>query len=90
MRVEEKHPCKVLIDVTRSADGDRQEVNGVRTIRVDLTIMSYLYFGCLVPGTVRLWITGSHCDIHQECVRRDPIVFSTWYIRKLHVKEKMF
>ena len=20
----------------------------------------------------------SHCDIHHECVRREPIVFSTW------------
>jgi hypothetical protein len=46
--MQEKQSCKVLIDVTRSAYGDRQEDDGVRSIRVYLTIIPYLYSGCLV------------------------------------------
>jgi hypothetical protein len=64
MRVQEKHPCKVLIDATRSDDDDRHEDDGVspnRLIRVYLTIIPYLYSGCLVQGTVRLRSTaGGH------------------------------
>ena len=43
MHVPEKQPCKVLIDVTRSGYGDRQEDDGVRPICVYLTIIPYLY-----------------------------------------------
>ena len=53
MRVQEKHPCKVLIDVTRSAYGDSQEDDGIRPIRVYLTIMPNLHSVCLVQDTIR-------------------------------------
>jgi hypothetical protein len=93
----EKQPCKVLIDATRSAYGDRQEHNGIRTIHVYLTIKPNLHSDFLVEETIRLRSTGggysvcersvcmlsgksiavmSHCDIHHECTRRDPIIFS--------------
>jgi hypothetical protein len=88
---------KVLIDTTRSVYGDRQEHNGIRSIRVYLTIIPNLYSGFLLEGTIRMRSTGgrysvcecsvcmvsgtsisvmSHCDIHHECTRRDPIIFS--------------
>ena len=65
MCVQEKQPCKVLIDVTRSTYDDRQEDGGVRPIRVYLTIILYLYdtlySGYLVQGTIRLRIIdGGH------------------------------
>jgi hypothetical protein len=66
----EKQPCKVLIDVTRSVYGDRQEHNGIRPIRVYLTIMPNLHSACLVEGTIRLRITGggySVCE-HSVCL----------------------
>ncbi len=66
MRVQEKQPCKVLIDATRSAYGDRQEDDGVRHIRIYLTIMPYLYSSCLVQGPVRLRSTGAG---HSVCER---------------------
>ncbi len=44
--------------MTRSVYGDRQEDDGVRTIHVYLTIMTYLYSSCLVQGPVRLRSTG--------------------------------
>jgi hypothetical protein len=53
-----KQSFKVLIDTTRSAYGDRQEHNGIRSIHVYLTIMPNLHSGCLVEGTIRLRTTG--------------------------------
>jgi hypothetical protein len=50
----EKQSCKALIDVTRSAYGDRQEHDGIRPIHVYLTIMPNLHSDCLVEGTIRL------------------------------------
>jgi hypothetical protein len=44
--------------VTRSAYGDRQEHDGIRPIRVYLTIMPNLHSVCLVEGTIRLRSTG--------------------------------
>ena len=58
MRVQEKQSCKVLIDATRSAYGDRQEDDGIRPIRVYLTIMSNLHSDFLVEDTIRLRSTG--------------------------------
>jgi hypothetical protein len=58
IHVQENHPCKVLIDVTRSDYSDRQEDDGVRTILVYLTITSYLIPDYLVQDTVSLRSTG--------------------------------
>jgi hypothetical protein len=66
MRVQEKKTCESIIDETRSPYGDSQEDDGVRPIRVCLTIMSYLYSGCLVQGPVRLRNTGGG---HSMCKR---------------------
>jgi hypothetical protein len=52
--VQEKQPCKVLIDSTRSAYDDRQEDDGLRPIHVYLTIILYLYTSCLIQSPVRL------------------------------------
>ena len=49
--MEENQSCKVLIDVTRSAYDDRQEDDGIRPIRVYLTIIPNLHSDCLVEGT---------------------------------------
>ncbi len=90
--MQEKQPCKVFIDATRSAYGDRQEDDGISPIRVYLTIMPNLHSVCLVQDTINLRSTGGGhsvcersvctlsdtCDIHHECVRREPIIFSAW------------
>jgi hypothetical protein len=70
MRVQEKQPCKVLIDATRSAYGDRQGDDGIRPIRVYLTIMSNLNSVCLAEGTIRLRSTGGG---HPVCERSRSI-----------------
>ena len=36
MRVQEKQPCKVLIDATRSVYGDRQEDDGILDAKTGL------------------------------------------------------
>ncbi len=54
MRVYEMQPCKILIHATRSTYGDRQEDEGIRSIRVYLTIIPNLHSGCLVEATIRL------------------------------------
>jgi len=57
---------KVLIDVTRSAYVDRQEDDGIRSIRVYLTIIPNLHFTCLVQATIRLRSTSGG---HSVCER---------------------
>jgi hypothetical protein len=49
-----KKRIRVLIDVTRSAYDDRQEDDGIRPIRVYLTIMPNLHSCCLVEGIIRM------------------------------------
>jgi hypothetical protein len=68
MRVEEKHPCKVLIDATRSAYDDKKEDDGIRPILVYLTIMSNLHSGCLVEDTIRLRSTGGGYSVRERSV----------------------
>jgi hypothetical protein len=43
---------------TRSAYSDRQEDDGIRSIRVYLTIRPNLHSGCLVDDTIRMRSTG--------------------------------
>ncbi len=53
-----KKTWKVLIDSTRSTYDDRQEDDGIKPIRVYLTIIPNLQSDCLVEGTIRLRSTG--------------------------------
>jgi hypothetical protein len=65
MRVQEKQPCKVFIDATRSAYGDRQEDDGGGGHSVCERSV------CTLSGTSIEVM--SHCDINHECARREPI-----------------
>ena len=66
--MQEKQTDKVIIYATRSAHGDWQEDDGVRSIRVYLTIMSNLHSGFLVQNTIRLRITGGGYSVCERCV----------------------
>ncbi len=75
MHVQEKQTCKVLIDVTRSVYGDRHEDDGVRPIRVYLTIIPYRdtsNWGVPVEDTL--------CE-------KDPGLYVEWYV---HIHESLW
>ncbi len=54
--------------MTRSAYGDRQEDDGIMSIRVYLTIIPNLQSGCLVEDTIRLRITGEGYSVCEHSV----------------------
>jgi hypothetical protein len=85
MRVEENHPWEVLIDVTQSAYGDRQEDDGIRPIRVYLTIMPNLHSVCLVEGTIRLRSTGGGYSVSVP-LNTILVVYYESMKRKLKIK----
>ena len=63
MCMQEKQTDKVIIDVTRSVNGDRQKYDGVRLICVELTI-PYLYsinFWCTYSRIKKGEIQGKKC-----------------------------
>jgi hypothetical protein len=89
MRVQENHPCKVLVDATRSRRWDQVypripddntessfclSCSGHHQTEepVEDTLMCENSV-CTLSGTSISVM--SHCDIHHECPRRDPIIF---------------